>query len=116
MKHTDIKILFEKGQDFANGSVTVCDWVRTWRDSKSIAFIELNDGTTVKNLQLVIEKDKLDESTVKPALMVGCALQVVGKFIVSERNGYELSVENTPCSAVVRRIIPYRKNTIRLNF
>lgn len=93
MKHTDIRILFANGADYIGKNVTVCGWVRTWRDSKSIAFIELNDGTSLKNLQLIIEKDKLNESTVKPALVVGCALQVVGKFIPSERNGYELSVE-----------------------
>lgn len=116
MKHTDIKILFEKGQDFVNGSVTVCGWVRTWRDSKSIAFIELNDGTTVKNLQLVIEKDKLDESTVKPALVVGCALQVVGKFIVSERNGYELSVENITVLGGCPQDYPLQKKHHTLEF
>ena len=45
MKHTDVKDLFAQSEKFANGSVTVCGWVRTWRDSKSVAFIELNDGT-----------------------------------------------------------------------
>lgn len=59
MKHTDIKVLFESGKDYLQTDVTVCGWVRTWRDSKSISFIELNDGTSLKNLQLIIEKDKL---------------------------------------------------------
>ena len=49
MKHTDIKILFNDSEKYLSKSVTVCGWVRTWRDSKSIAFIELNDGTALKN-------------------------------------------------------------------
>lgn len=94
MKHTDIKVLFESGKDYLQTDVTVCGWVRTWRDSKSISFIELNDGTSLKNLQLIIEKDKLAESEVKPALVVGCALKVEGTFIPSDRNGFEISVKN----------------------
>ena len=94
MKHTDIKVLFESGKDYLQTDVTVCGWVRTWRDSKSISFIELNDGTSLKNLQLIIEKDKLAESEVKPALVVGCALKAEGTFIPSDRNGFEISVKN----------------------
>ena len=36
--------------------VTVCGWVRTSRDSKNMAFIELNDGTSLKHMQIVIDK------------------------------------------------------------
>ncbi len=90
MKHTDIKILFSESADYVQKSVTVCGWVRTWRDSKGVAFIELNDGTTLKNLQLVIEKDNMKESEYRSALVVGAALKVEGKFIPSERNGFEM--------------------------
>lgn len=57
MKRTDIKELFSDPKTYLNDSVTVCGWVRTWRDSKGISFIELNDGTCLKNLQLVAEKN-----------------------------------------------------------
>ena len=54
MKHIDVKQIFA---DKAYGSeVTVCGWVRTARDSKNVAFIELNDGTSLKHLQIVIDK------------------------------------------------------------
>ncbi|MBD5632648.1 MAG: asparagine--tRNA ligase [Clostridia bacterium] len=92
MKHIDVKELFTNGEKYKNTVVTVCGWVRTWRDSKSVSFIELNDGTSLKNVQLVIEKGALDENQVRAALVVGAALQVEGKFIPSERNGYEISV------------------------
>ncbi|MCI9407422.1 MAG: asparagine--tRNA ligase [Clostridia bacterium] len=116
MKHTDVKILFSEHQQFIDKSVTVCGWVRTWRDSKSIAFIELNDGTSLKNLQLVIEKDKVSENIVKPALVVGAALRVVGKFIPSERNGFELSVEDITVLGGCPQDYPLQKKHHTLEF
>ena len=116
MKHTDIRILFNDSEKYLNNSVTVCGWVRTWRDSKSIAFIELNDGTSLKNLQLVIEKDKTDESMVKPALVVGCALKVVGTFIPSERNGFEMSVQTIEVLGGCPQDYPLQKKHHTLEF
>ena len=116
MKHTDIKVLFSNSSEFINKSVTVCGWVRTWRDSKSIAFIELNDGTSLKNLQLVIEKDKTDENMVKPALVVGAALKVVGAFIPSERNGFEMSVQTIEVLGGCPQDYPLQKKHHTLEF
>ncbi len=116
MKHTDIKELFLNGGQYTDKSVTVCGWVRTWRDSKSISFIELNDGTTLKNLQLVIEKGSVPESTVKPALVVGASLMVTGKFIVSERNGYEMSVTSLEVLGDCPQDYPLQKKHHTLEF
>ncbi len=116
MKHTDIKILFNDSEKYLSKSVTVCGWVRTWRDSKSIAFIELNDGTALKNLQLVIEKDKIAEKEVKPALVVGCALKVEGNFIPSERNGFELLVDSIEVLGDCPQDYPLQKKHHTLEF
>lgn len=89
MKHTDIAELYKSPEIFLHKQVTVCGWVRTARDSKSIAFIELNDGTTLKNIQIIIDKATVDESY-KSGMVVGCALCVEGEFIPSERNGFEM--------------------------
>lgn len=45
---------------FEGDSVSVSGWIRTLRCSKSFGFIELNDGSSFKNLQIVIEEDKLE--------------------------------------------------------
>lgn len=116
MKHTDIKSLFYDAQKYVRKNVTVCGWVRTWRDSKNIAFIELNDGTMLKNLQLVIEKDKVDENTVKPALVVGCALKVEGEFVPSEKNYYELSVTSLTVLGGCPQDYPLQKKHHTLEF
>lgn len=116
MKHTDIKVLFAESGAYENKSVTVCGWVRTWRDSKGISFIELNDGTCLKNLQLVVEKTIVDENTVKPALATGTALKVVGIFIPSERNGFELSVREITVLGECPADFPLQKKHHTLDF
>ena len=58
MKHTDIyEVLRDK--TLLGKSVTVCGWVRTFRDSAQVAFLELADGTSFARLQVVIDKNTL---------------------------------------------------------
>ena len=93
MKHTDIREIFADSAALEGKSVTVCGWVRTARDSKNISFIELNDGTAFRNLQLVLDKTKLAEDAYKDVMVVGASLTANGKLVLSERNGCELEVE-----------------------
>ncbi len=80
MKHIDI-IDIMKNSDFIGQSVTVCGWVRTSRDSKNMAFLELNDGTTLKHLQIVIDKAVL--SDIGEFMKLGTSLKVVGEVVKS---------------------------------
>ena len=116
MKHIDVKELFTNSESYLNNSVTVCGWVRTWRDSKSIAFIELNDGTSLKNLQLIFDKEKIAQDAFKDALVVGAALKVVGKFIPSERNGFEMLVETVEVLGGCPQDYPLQKKHHTLEF
>ena len=80
MKNTDISEIF-KNSALLETQVTVCGWVRTSRDSKSMAFIELNDGTTLKHLQIVINKADFDD--ISDYMKLGTALKVTGKTVKS---------------------------------
>ena len=84
MKHTDIKdILLTK--DYISKSVTVCGWVRTARDSKNMAFLALNDGTTLNHLQIVIDKSSgIDFPT--EAAKLGASLVVEGTVVENMNN------------------------------
>ena len=85
MKHTDIYDVLNDAS-YLNASTTVCGWVRTSRDSKNVAFIELNDGTSQKHLQVVLDKEKFVDPS--PYLKLGSSLRVVGTIIPSQgRNG-----------------------------
>ena len=80
LKHIDIFDIFEK-QEFLNTDVTVCGWVRTSRDSKNMAFIELNDGTTLKHLQIVIDKAVMAD--IAEFMKLGTSLKVIGTVVKS---------------------------------
>ena len=54
MKHIDIKEIFSNAS-YIGQEVTVCGWVRTSRNSKTMAFLALNDGTSLPHLQIVID-------------------------------------------------------------
>ncbi len=82
MKHTDIKEVFD--QPKFGEQVTVCGWVRTSRDSKNVAFVELNDGTSLKHLQIVLDKES-GKNFPEDALKLGTSLKVTG-YVVEGRN------------------------------
>lgn len=92
MKHTDIAEILKNGAEYNGKKVTVCGWVRTSRDSKTMAFAEINDGTSLKHLQVVVDKSKL---AADDALKLGAALKVEGE-VVKSFNGesYEINAEN----------------------
>ena len=79
MKHTDIVDIFG-GKAEKNQPVTVCGWVRTFRDSKNMAFLEINDGTTFKHLQIVIDKNVV---TNDDFMRLGCSVKVEGILVDS---------------------------------
>ena len=77
MNKTTIRTLYR--QTPADGSVvTVYGWVRTVRDSKTFGFIELNDGTFFKNLQVVLVDGRLPNFKEAVKLTVGTAVKVTG--------------------------------------
>lgn len=86
MKHIDIKNIISS-QDFVDKEVTVCGWVRTSRNSKSVAFIELNDGTSLKNIQVVVEKGESDYKEPR----VGMSVKVTGKAVAGRNNTVEIN-------------------------
>ena len=85
MKHIDIKEIFTN-EEFIGKSVTVCGWIRTARDSKTMGFLALNDGTTLNHLQIVI--DKATGIEVDPeATKLGASVKVNGVVVKNENNG-----------------------------
>ena len=99
MKHTDIFDIMND-RAFIGQTVTVCGWVRTSRDSKNMAFLELNDGTTLKHLQIVIDKAVLNDIT--EFMKLGTSLKVIGEVVKSvvaqdsvEINAKEIKVLGT---------------------
>lgn len=78
MKHIDLKLVRAGG--YLGKTVTVCGWVRTSRDSKNVAFVELNDGSELEHMQIVFDKAKFG-AELTPMLALGAALSVTGKVV-----------------------------------
>ena len=116
MKHTDVKALFSLAEKYVNTEVTVCGWVRKARDSKTVSFIELNDGTCLSNIQLVFDKEKTDLDLLKEALTVGASLCVKGTLVASEKNGYEINVSDLTVLGGCPTDYPLQKKRHTLEF
>ena len=73
-----VRSLYEATPQSDMADITVSGWVRTTRESKSVAFVEVNDGSCFKNLQVIVEEDKLHNyRDVVKALNVGAALRII---------------------------------------
>ncbi|MBR5323254.1 MAG: asparagine--tRNA ligase [Muribaculaceae bacterium] len=72
--------------------VNVKGWVRTKRGNKQVAFIALNDGTTIKNIQVVVDLASADEEQMK-LISTGACLSVVGDLVASQGGGQEIEIQ-----------------------
>ena len=80
-----IRQLMREADSFVDKEVTIEGWIRNSRFSKNVGFIELNDGSTFKNLQVVVGKeienyDELDKQNLSASLCVE------GKFVATGNN------------------------------
>ena len=114
MKHTDIKTILTDAS-FIGQQVTVCGWVRTSRDSKNMAFIELNDGTSLKHLQIVIDKAKITE--ISEFMPGGTALKVIGTVVEGAvNNAVEVNAEEISVLGICPGDYPLQKKRCTLEY
>ena len=81
MKRTKIKDLFTS-PELLGKEVCVMGWVRTRRGNKHVQFVALNDGSSVKNVQIVFDLAKFSEDDLK-AITTGSSLKVDGILVES---------------------------------
>ena len=84
----------ERGTGGEAGTVCAKGWVRSKRGSKGIFFIALNDGSTIKNIQIVGEDQNFDEATVK-LITTGACISVEGKLVESPAAGQAVEIQAT---------------------
>ncbi len=90
MKRTKVVDVL-KLNDFGT-EVNVKGWVRTHRSSKAVDFIALNDGSTIKNVQIVVDPTKIDENTLKQ-VTTGACISVVGELVESQGAGQSVEIQ-----------------------
>src|SRR5574344_446678 len=90
MKRVKISDLLQR-TDFG-AEVTVMGWVRTKRGSKAVNFIALNDGSTIKNVQVVADIEKFDPEMMK-LITTGACIGVEGEMVKSIGSGQTVEVQ-----------------------
>ena len=78
-----IRNLFDQPQQYADQTITVSGWVRSIRDSKSLGFIVLHDGSCFNTLQIVYEESNLSNFSEISHLPVGSSLIITGKVLLT---------------------------------
>ena len=81
MKHQKIAGIWADASAFDGKELTVCGWARNLRDMKNFGFIELNDGSCFKPLQIVFERATLNNYDEIARQNVGAALIVHGTLV-----------------------------------
>ena len=73
-------------------TVNVKGWVRTHRSSKAVDFIALNDGSTIKNIQIVVDPAKFDAEQLKQ-ITTGACISAVGILVESQGEGQSSEIQ-----------------------
>ena len=90
MKRTKITDLFRG--DLLGQEVTVMGWVRTRRGNKHVQFVALNDGSTIKNVQIVFDLQEFSEEDLKP-ITTGSSIKVDGILVESMGKGQSVEIQ-----------------------
>lgn len=111
MKKTDIKELFRKTDVYKGSEILVEGWIRTLRDQKSFGFIELNDGTFFKNLQVVFEDGVVENFKEIAKLPIATAVRVKGELVETPgaKQPFELKAKEIKVEATSDASFPLQK-------
>lgn len=90
MKRTKINLLTRL--DTTPGQVLVKGWVRTKRDSKEFSFMEVNDGSCLKNIQVIANKDLANYGEIQ-SITTGTSLMVTGELVASPGKGQKWEIQ-----------------------
>jgi asparaginyl-tRNA synthetase len=88
MKRQTIKSLLSDYKPLIHHDITVQGWVRAFRSNR---FIALNDGSTINNLQIVVDFENFDEETIKN-IKTASSLKIIGEVVESQGNGQNIEI------------------------
>ncbi|MCI8383324.1 MAG: asparagine--tRNA ligase [Clostridia bacterium] len=110
MKNITVKDLYKKTNDFVEKEITIEGWVKTVRDSKTFGFIELNDGTYFKNIQIVFN-NTLENFSEICKLTISSSIKVIGKFILTQnaKQPFEIQAQKIEVESLSDSTYPLQK-------
>ena len=110
MKDITVRNLFKETKKFENKEITIEGWVKTLRDSKTFGFIELNDGTFFKNVQVVFN-DTLDNFEEVRKLTLSSSIKVTGNFVSTPnaKQNFEIQATKIEIESLADNTYPLQK-------
>ncbi|MBR3240715.1 MAG: asparagine--tRNA ligase [Oscillospiraceae bacterium] len=118
MKRTKISAIYADAPAFTEEELTICGWVRTVRDMKNFGFIELNDGSCFKSLQVVFARESLANYDEIARQNVGAALIVKGRLVLTPeaKQPFELKASEIAVEGVSTPDYPLQKKRHSVEF
>ena len=107
------KIVDVLKSDAFGTTVNVKGWVRTRRGSKQVNFIALNDGSTINNVQIVVDVDKLGDEFLKP-ITTGASISVNGILTQSQGKGQNVEIQATEIEIAAKHILRTKEKLNRM--
>ncbi|MBQ3047913.1 MAG: asparagine--tRNA ligase [Clostridia bacterium] len=95
MKKTDIKDLYKSFDQLDGKAVKVGGWIRSVRDSKNFGFIDLNDGTSFKGVQIVFEPTNINNYNEVAKLNAGSSIMCEGSLVATPQNKQPFEIKAT---------------------
>ena len=113
-----VRELFRNKEKYADQEVTVRGWVRTNRGSNKFGFIELNDGSFFKSIQIVYEAEFLDNFDVIAKAPIAAALNVTGTFVLTPdaKQPFEIKAKTVEIEADSDPDYPLQKKRHSMEF
>ena len=118
MKKIDIKSLHDDCTKYSDKEIIVAGWVKSCRGNGNFGFIDLNDGTAFKGMQVVFSKEKLANFDIVEKLNTGSAVMCKGKFILTPENKqpFEMQAEEITIIDATDSEYPLQKKKHSLEF
>lgn len=118
MARVEIKTLFDDVSAYQEQKVTVSGWVKTIRDSKALGFMELNDGSCFKNLQIVFEDNRIDNFKEVTKFNVGSAVTVTGDLVLTPqaKQPFEIHADSVVLEGASSNDYPLQKKRHSMEF
>ncbi len=115
---TEIRELYEKIGQIDGMKVSVAGWLRTVRDSKAFGFLEVNDGSCFRSVQVVVEADILENYKSIVKLNVGSAVRVTGTIVETPtmKQPFEIKAESVEIEGASTPDYPLQKKRHSLEF
>ena len=110
MKDITVRKLYKETNNFADKDIIIEGWVKTLRDSKTFGFIELNDGTFFKNVQVVFNDSLSNFEDVKK-LTLSSSIKVSGKLVLTpeSKQPFEIQATNIEIESLADNTYPLQK-------